>query len=258
MENIVIKLGGSVITYKDKPLTPRLDDINRISREISEFFNDFKLVIVHGGGSFGHFIAKKYNIHMGLPRIKLGLSILEKEMRKLNLIILESLINHGVPVFPVSPSNVFILENGKIKIFNREIIDEILSNKYIPLLYGDVVFDYEKGCVIFSGDQISLELCKIIGARKLIFCIDVTGIYDKDPKKFSDAKLIKKINHNEIPELLKNISKGEDVTGGIYNKLSVAYEGAKLGIKVIFINGLSHNLLKKVIYNQEFVGTEII
>ncbi len=255
MQKIVIKLGGSVITYKDKPLTPRINDINRLSREISEILGEIKLCLVHGGGSYGHYIAKKYGINIMMPRIKLGLSILELEMRKLNQIIINSMINHGVPVIPFSPSSMIVTREGKIKEFFKEAIIKALEWDYVPLLYGDFVFDELLGCTIFSGDQLSLELAKLINADKIIFCLDTAGVYDKDPKKHNEAKLLKEIRHEELPEILKHMSKGEDATGEIFNKLSVAYEAAKSGIKCIFINGLSHGIIKRVILGENFVGT---
>ncbi len=258
MQRVVVKLGGSMITYKDKPLKPRINDINRISREISEILNEVKLCLVHGGGSFGHYIAKKYGIYNGIPRLKLGLSILELEMRRLNLIIANSLINHGVPVLPFSPSNIFITRERKIKEFFKESIVRALEWGYVPLLYGDYVFDDFSGSAILSGDQICLELAKLINAEKIIFCLDVAGVYDKDPKKHNDAKLLKELKYEDLAEILKGMSKGEeDVTGGIFNKLSVAYEAAKNGIKCIFINGLSHNMIKRAIFEKDFVGTVV-
>ncbi|MGD8543676.1 MAG: hypothetical protein PVG48_00980, partial [Candidatus Bathyarchaeota archaeon] len=60
----VLKLGGSVITNKEKPLTPNLSAIKRLANEISKA-NVSRLVLVHGGGSFGHPIAKQYAIEKG-------------------------------------------------------------------------------------------------------------------------------------------------------------------------------------------------
>ena len=58
---IVLKLGGSVITEKERNLTPNLNSIDRLAREIAEA-NVKGLMIVHGGGSYGHPLAKQYNI----------------------------------------------------------------------------------------------------------------------------------------------------------------------------------------------------
>ena len=46
---ILIKLGGSVITEKKKPLTPRKNAIEKIGRAISKITEP--AIIVHGGGS---------------------------------------------------------------------------------------------------------------------------------------------------------------------------------------------------------------
>jgi isopentenyl phosphate kinase len=257
VESVVIKLGGSVITKKDEPLKERIETINNLSSQISSVCNDLNLCIVHGGGSFGHYIAKKYAIHIGLPRIKIGLSILEMEMRRLNLIVAKSLINHGVPVIQISPIDIFSTKGDEINVFHSKPILDAINKGYIPLLYGDVVFDEEKGCRILSGDQICLELAKIISARKIVFCMDTMGIYDKDPKKHNDAKLIKKISKEEVKRLISNFSKGDDVTGGVVNKLLVAYEAANMGIKSIFINGFYHNMLMRVLRNEDYIGTEI-
>ncbi|UCH38405.1 MAG: hypothetical protein JSV76_06030, partial [Candidatus Bathyarchaeota archaeon] len=49
----LLKLGGSVITNKEKPCTPNHSVIMRLAHEIKRA-NITPLVIVHGGGSFGH------------------------------------------------------------------------------------------------------------------------------------------------------------------------------------------------------------
>ena len=59
---IILKLGGSVITRKDKN-KPTLDPVNldRIAQEIANANVD-QLIIVHGAGSFGHPYASKFEI----------------------------------------------------------------------------------------------------------------------------------------------------------------------------------------------------
>lgn len=59
---IILKLGGSIITRKDKT-KPTLNPANleRIAQEIS-VAKIKKLIIIHGAGSFGHPYAQKYGI----------------------------------------------------------------------------------------------------------------------------------------------------------------------------------------------------
>ena len=58
---ILIKLGGSVITDKNRPLTARLDVVQRLAYEIAAC--EEKVVLIHGGGSFGHIKAAEHCIH---------------------------------------------------------------------------------------------------------------------------------------------------------------------------------------------------
>ena len=63
---IIIKLGGSVVTDKSKPMTARHDVIDRLSKEIASVPGS--KVIIHGGGSFGHIKAKEYELHYKIAR----------------------------------------------------------------------------------------------------------------------------------------------------------------------------------------------
>ncbi|MFI5416812.1 MAG: gamma-glutamyl kinase, partial [Nitrososphaerales archaeon] len=49
---ILIKLGGSIITNKEKPLSPRISTIDKISKQLKKIHEP--IILVHGGGSFGH------------------------------------------------------------------------------------------------------------------------------------------------------------------------------------------------------------
>ncbi|MBE0512158.1 hypothetical protein IBX38_03815, partial [Candidatus Bathyarchaeota archaeon] len=94
----VLKLGGSVITDKEKTLTPNLPAIERLTKEISRA-NVSPLVLVHGGGSFGHPVAEQYGIREGYKDSSqiIGFSKTHQAMTKLNKLIVGSLINHNIP-----------------------------------------------------------------------------------------------------------------------------------------------------------------
>ena len=64
-----LKLGGSLITDKDKTDTPNLARLAKISEEISKALHDkpdLRLIIGHGSGSFGHHAAKIYHTRDGV------------------------------------------------------------------------------------------------------------------------------------------------------------------------------------------------
>jgi isopentenyl phosphate kinase len=119
------------------------------------------------------------------------------------------------------------------------------------VLYGDVVTDSELGFCILSGDQIISYLAETLKPEKVIFGLEVEGLYTKDPK-YGDAQLIQDISFSD----LYTISGGEtgDVTKGMKGKL--AEIGRIKGIEVNLINLTREGTLKKAV-NGEVEGTRI-
>ena len=56
----IIKLGGSTVTLKNKPLSANLPVIMELGKIIKQITTP--LIIVHGGGSFGHHFASKWGL----------------------------------------------------------------------------------------------------------------------------------------------------------------------------------------------------
>ncbi|OGG71844.1 hypothetical protein A3E65_02815 [Candidatus Kaiserbacteria bacterium RIFCSPHIGHO2_12_FULL_56_13] len=60
---MIIKLGGSIITEKKsgKPVA-RVREIKRLAREIAKAHRGRPLILLYGGGSFGHPLARQYRL----------------------------------------------------------------------------------------------------------------------------------------------------------------------------------------------------
>ena len=58
----LIKMGGSVVTFKDRPLSANYTAIEETMKAIS-LLKGIPIILVHGGGSFGHYWSVKYNMH---------------------------------------------------------------------------------------------------------------------------------------------------------------------------------------------------
>ena len=248
---IIVKLGGSVICDKNKPFSFRRDVVKQIVHEISFFYPKKDLIIVHGGGSFGHPLAKKYGIREGLNEKnerKIGFSHIHQAMLELNKKILDIFLEKKLPAFSLSPSSMFLVKKGEITYGEVKIIEELIQRNFIPILFGDVAIAVDKGIDILSGDQIISYLANKLKVEKVIFLMDVDGIYDKDPKE-KDARLIEVLDEKAIK--LYGKSKGFDVTGGIRNKIE---EALKMHCPVYFINGMVRGNLKKAIEGEK-VGT---
>ena len=130
----IVKLGGSVITIKEKPYTPNLSVIKRLAREIKQADRN-PLIIIHGGGSYGHPLAREYGLIDGLKdqRQLIGFSKTRQAMMFLNKLIVDSLIHQNVPTISVQPSAFILTNQGRISEVNISFIERMLRLNFIPL-----------------------------------------------------------------------------------------------------------------------------
>ena len=159
----ILKLGGSVVTNKNKHLSANINNISRLSKEIAKA-KPKKLIIVHGGGSFGHPIAKKYSILEGYTDFSqlIGFSKTRQAMIKLNDIIIENLLSEKVPAVSVNTSSLIITDKKRITSPNFKIIEKLVKQGFIPVLYGDAVIDSSQVFTILSGDQLIVSIASQI------------------------------------------------------------------------------------------------
>ena len=256
----VLKLGGSVITNKEKPLTPNLPAIERLTSEIS-LANVSRLVLVHGGGSFGHPTAKQYAIEEGYRDRSqiMGFSKTRQAMTTLNKLVVDSLIQHNIPAVTVQPSSCTITKQGRINVMEERPLRKLLEMGFMPVLYGDAVLDSDKGFAILSGDQLVSSLATRLEAERIIIGIDVDGLYTLDPKTDPKARLIKHITPHELRKMQHKIGKARvtDVTGGMLGKVLELMPAVEKGIKVIIANAAKPSNVYKALKGESVVGTVI-
>jgi isopentenyl phosphate kinase len=241
---ILIKLGGSIITNKQKPLTPNLSAINKIAPQLKKIKEP--IVVVHGGGSFGHYWSVKYNMHTRPAKYnKKGVSVVKNSMVELNKIILDSFLKHGLNPYCLPPTDFMF--GGKPNIKKIGAIIDIAKAGLVPVSYGDVMWYGKNKFYILSGDRIMGILSKILKPRLVIFVLNVDGVY-------SDMKT-KKLLY-EIKGEKTTISKvGMDVTGGMNRKIMEASSISKTGINVFLVNGNKPNRIVNAVKNGKFEGT---
>ncbi|MEM3586653.1 MAG: isopentenyl phosphate kinase [Candidatus Jordarchaeaceae archaeon] len=264
MSAVILKIGGSVITKKEKDMLPDFKAIKRISREIGEALDhapNLKLVLVHGGGSFGHSVAAKYNVHLGFRAGNqiLGFTKTIQAMRRLNLIFVEELQKVGLPAIPLQPSAISIQEDGKLSSMFTATLEFALTLGCIPVLWGDAVFDGKQGYSILSGDHIVPFLAQKLGFERVIFGTNVDGVFDSDPNTNKNAKLIPLITPENIEKTLKSVSgsKTTDVTGGMRRKILELLPLVEKGIQVEIINAKKNGYLLHALLGNKTLGTLI-
>jgi isopentenyl phosphate kinase len=232
----ILKIGGSVLTEKDKEKTARMDEIERVCDEIASFMQTNlrpnldrftegeskrpfgtrpKLVLIHGAGSYGHPQAKKGE----------GLLTIHESVKELNRIILDSL-RKRVPCVPVHPLSCSIMRDGRLKAMMTEQIEFMLGKGIIPVLHGDVVMDELRGTAILSGDQLVTYL-----ATTLMATVDRVGV-GTNTDVVIEGKKIERITHDSFQYMKSHIegSGGLDVTGGMSGKINELLDLASHGI----------------------------
>ncbi len=253
----ILKLGGSVVTHKDQPYTANIDNINRLAREIADAAS-YPLIIVHGGGSFGHPHAKKYEIANGYKEESqlIGFSGTHQAMVELNKIIVDTLLEAGVPAFSLSASSMITTDSRRLKDFDPSIVKSFIEFGLVPVLYGDAVLDTEQGFAILSGDQLIAKLALAFKAENVIFGSDVDGIYTDNPKVNEDAELIEELSISHVEANVGDTTH-TDVTGGMLGKLSEAAEIVKAGSEVLMINAFTPDRVKSALIGEKVIGTKL-
>ena len=255
-----MKIGGSVITNKNEELTPKTQEMNRIAQEIrkAEIPN---LVIVHGGGSFGHPLAQKYAIKEGFRDAGqlVGFAETHHVMTVLNGLFMDTLIMQSIPAISITPSSCIITENGRIKCFEDATLKITLKMGFIPVLYGDAVLDTRLGFTILSGDQIVSHVATRLDAEQIVMGVDVDGLDNIDPKLEKNAKFFAHLTLEELKKLHGKLGRSDacDVTGGMFGKIAELIPALEQGIPVKIVNASKPNYIYKVLKGEKVEGTLI-
>ncbi len=240
----LVKMGGSVITRKNSYRNFSRRHTDDIAAQIAAIKG--YMIIVHGGGSFGHTKSREYSIPGVIDDSKRnGSSLIHYDMLDLSLKVAKSLLNHGLAPYIFSTSSLFV--SGKPD-YTTPLY--YMKKGYTPLLFGDTYVD-ENRISIYSGDSIMLDLARLLHPSRSIFFSDVDGIFTDDPKRNPDARLIPRIHDNHGIR-----ATGGDATGGMKLKLSTLLAMKKHSGEVYLINGKFPERIR-YIGKQEFIGTVI-
>lgn len=246
---VVVKIGGSVITDKEAgSLTLRKHVLERIVGELKSVRAN--LVLVHGGGSFGHTVAKQYAVHMGKKRsTPNAASKVMDSMVQLNHMVAQAMIEAGMAPLSLPPHALLGVGKG---FDQRQVRLMLLALRegFTPLLYGDVVLDSRNGFKIVSGDYVAAELAILLRAERLVFGTSVDGVY-KNPD--DPTSIYQRINRHT-----RFVTKTGDVTGGIGYKVKQGLRAAKAGIKTLIVNATKPGNIRSAIMEEWSFGTEIV
>jgi glutamate 5-kinase len=136
----------------------------------------------------------------------------------------------------------------------KDTVNTLLSNSVIPIINENDATS-TKELVVGDNDQLSAYITKYTDSDLLIILSDIDAYYDKDPRKFSDAKILKTVNSIDENELEKEASPhGAFATGGILTKLKAANYLLKHGIDMVLTSGYDLSDIKSLMLQNRHLG----
>ena len=108
-----------------------------------------------------------------------------------------------------------------------------------------------------DNDTLAALVANFLKAEKLIILTDQHGVFDDDPRKNTDAELIKKIHFNDKKlERVAGKTGGALGSGGMYSKVMAAKQAAESQTISNIAWGREKDVLTRI-YKGEYIGTLI-
>ncbi len=224
MNTIILSLGGSLICPKEVD---------------SGYLKKFRELILNATEQ-----GKKFGIVTG------GGVIARQYIQKANEVVhLEAVQNDWIGIG-------LTLANARLvkELFGNKAYEEVLSHydekieTTKPIIVGG---GWKPGC---STDHDTVLLAKLLGAKTIINLTNVEYVYDKDPRKFKDAKPLKKLTWHELKQIV-----GGEWKAGMnlpFDPVAAAL-AEKEKMHVIIMNGADLANVERCIAGMEFKGTLI-
>ena len=207
----VLKLGGSVVTEKDDPETV---DRAALERAANALAGRGDIVVVHGGGSFGHHHAAKYGVSTtegtGDPA---AVRAIHGAMKRLDAAVVEALAEADVPAIPVHPMSTAVRDADGALTLPIGQVETMLEEGFVPVLHGDGVVHAGEGVTVLSGDELVVNLAEGLDADRVGVCSAVEGVYD------GSGAVVDRIDSFEAVADTLDGSDATDVSGGMAGKV---------------------------------------
>ncbi|MEE9585654.1 MAG: isopentenyl phosphate kinase [Nitrososphaerales archaeon] len=258
---MLVKLGGSVITDKSKPFTERMDAIERLAKEIhsARASSGLRLIVGHGGGSYPHTPAEKFQISRGLigEESSRGVALVQDAAARLNRLVVNALIDAGEDAVSVQPSACILAESSRIVHWDTQVLQKMLKIDLLPVVYGDVVMDVKQGCSIASTEEIFFYLANLLPVHRVLIGSDVDGVLDYTSRSREKIDIITPSDKTSISASLQG-AETVDVTGGMKSKVELLLKLAEeKGVESEILNASRPGLLEYALKGRRGQGTII-
>lgn len=229
---VLVGLGGHSVFDRGR------DALLPLVRELSLARKKHKMVLGVGGGTrVRHTVSVA--LDLGLPTG--GVAQLVGAMEEANAVFL----------------NALLAKHGSI-VMQREHFWELplyLESGMLPIVISTPPYHFwepppEEGILPAHGSDFGLFVhAEVLGMSRILFVKDEDGLFDKDPKKHTDAKLIR---HTTLEKLQKNMPSDLILDRALFS----AWKDARHIRRVQIVNGLREGELSRALSGED-VGTVI-
>ena len=243
---IVIKIGSSLLV--DEKGKIRKKWLTSFAKDIKKLKSKSKNIIIVSSGAIALGCKKmKYN----KANLRLDKS---QAIASVGQIELMNLFSQIFSKFRLNISQILLTlddtEERRRSINAKRTFENLFQLDYIPIVNeNDTIATSE--IKYGDNDRLASRVAQITNADTLILLSDVDGLFTKNPKKFRDAKLIKRVNN--LSKDIKDVNiKGMTNlgSGGMNTKIEAAKICNLSGCNMIIANGLYLNPLSQIEKND--------
>jgi glutamate 5-kinase len=251
VKRIVIKIGTSTIGT-EKGINSKF--IRHLAFQIQKLLRENRQVVIVTSGAIG-MGAGRLGIEERVSGIKkrqacaaIGQPLLMQEYRKAFL------------AYKIITAQVLltadVLNNRKTYLNLRGALEELLELKAVPILNeNDSVSTEEIGSAFGDNDRLSALVASKIDADLLIMLSDIDALYDKDPRKTSQAKPIFVVTEISDDIIKAAGSHGSlHSRGGMKTKIEAARITSRAGCRMILASGARENVITDILAGKD-IGT---
>ena len=254
-KRIVFKVGTSTLCHEGKGLN--FKNIDGLAQALTDIKNEGHEVILVTSGAIGAGVAK-----LGLP--DRPTDIREKQaVAAVGQLDLMHIYDKMFREYGATVGQVLLtrddVDNLAVKQNLCGTFEALLSMSVIPIVNeNDSVCIEELGPerkIFGDNDTLSAIVAVLVDAGLLVLLSDIDGLYDSDPHKNPDAKLIPLVTKIDDETIALAGGVGSRFgTGGMTTKLAAASIAGEAGIDTIITNGSKPRNLYIAVHNGE-VGT---
>ncbi|MRJ02795.1 MAG: glutamate 5-kinase [Epsilonproteobacteria bacterium] len=246
MRRIVVKVGSAVLTENNTLARERMENLVQLLSQLQE---RYQVILVSSGAVAAGYT--KCRLDKGEVANKQALAAIgqpllmrsyQKKFERFGVVVAQMLLSADD------------FDSRRRTAHAKNAIEVLLENRVLPIINENDVTATEE-LVFGDNDQLSAHVTYYFDADLLAILTDIDGLYDRDPKRHRDAKLLKVVE--QIPQELLNQECNPNnsfATGGIVTKLKAAQFLLERGKPMFLASGFNLQEARAFLLEGRHIG----